>query len=97
MSKNDYDALSIPPAAKKDGGIEVLRAAIVGENLAMSMRRSFDDPRPWGALLATVAMQVARIYADEKGLDERATREQIRAIFEEELRSTDPGTMTVTR
>ena len=61
------------------------------------MRRSFDDPRPWGALLATVAMQVARIYADERGLDEKATREQIRAIFEEELRSADPGQMTVTR
>jgi hypothetical protein len=98
MTKQSYDALSIPPAARKQGGIEVLRAAVVHPNLALSVRRSFDDPRAWGVLLATVALQVSRIYATELGLDEKDTRAQIRAAFESDLDSPgDVGTITATR
>jgi len=98
MAKQTYDALSIPPAARKQGGVEVLRAAIVHPNLALSLRRSFDDPRAWGVLLATVALQVARIYATELGLDEEDTRARIRAAFEADLASPDDtGTITVVR
>ena len=67
MAKKPYDTLGIPPAARSEGGIEVLRAAVVGQNLAMSLRRAFDDPALWGALLATVARQAAQIYAKDTG------------------------------
>ena len=70
MSKKPYDSLGIPPAARNEGGAEVLRAAVVGQGLAMSMRRGFDDPAAWGALLATAARQVAQIYGRETGVGE---------------------------
>ena len=76
----------------------MLRAAVVHPNLALSVRRSFDDPRAWGVLLATVALQVARIYATELGLDEKDTRARIRAAFESDLDSPgNVGTITAAR
>ena len=98
MAKKPYDSLGIPPAARSEGGIEVLRAAVVGQNLAMSMRRAFDDPALWGALLATVAHQAAQIYAKETGGSEDAARERIREAFDNEMASNeDAGTVTAAR
>jgi Domain of unknown function (DUF5076) len=98
MSKKPYDSLSIPPAARSGGGAEVLRAAVVGESFALSLRRGFDDPAGWGLLLATVARQVAHIYATELGGDEGMLRARIREAFDTDLDSeSDAGTITATR
>ena len=98
MAKKPYDSLGIPPAARNEGGFEVLRAAVVGQGLTMSMRRSFDDPALWGALLATVARQAAQIYAKETGASEDAARERIREAFESEMASSeDAGSITAIR
>jgi hypothetical protein len=98
MTKKTYDSLSIPPGARKHGGVEVLRAGIAEQNLSMSIRRAFDDPQAWGALLATAGRQVARIYARELGLNEDETRARILATFEAEMNSAeDPGTITFTQ
>jgi hypothetical protein len=88
-----FDALVIPPTALEQGGVEVLRAAIVDGGLHVSLRRAFDDPEAWGMLIADVARHVARIYATENKFQEEETLERIRALFNAELDSpTDPGT-----
>ena len=87
-----YEALQIPPEALEQGGVEVLRAAIVDGGLHVSLRRAFDDPEAWGMLIADVSRHVARIYAKEKNMSEEETLARIRGIFEAEMDApTDPG------
>jgi Domain of unknown function (DUF5076) len=91
-SRPTFDALVIPPTALEQGGVEVLRAAIVDGGLHVSLRRAFDDPEAWGMLIADVARHVARIYATESKFREEETLERIRALFNAEMDSpTDPG------
>jgi Domain of unknown function (DUF5076) len=98
MSKKPYDSLSIPPAARSQGGTEVLRAAVLEQSFALSLRRGFDDPAAWGLLLATAARQVAHIYVDELGGDEGMLLARIREAFDTDLDSAgDAGTVTATR
>jgi hypothetical protein len=88
-----YDALSAPPTALEQGGVEVLRAAIVDGGLHVSLRRAFDDPQAWGMLIADVARHAARIFANETKFTEDQALELIRAMFEAEMDApTDPGT-----
>jgi Domain of unknown function (DUF5076) len=88
-----FDALQIPPSALEQGGVEVLRAAIVDGGLHVSLRRAFDDPEAWGMLIADIARHVARIYAKETEMSEVAVLERVRAMFESEMDApSDPGT-----
>src|SRR5262245_65625139 len=88
-----FDALMIPPTALEQGGVEVLRAAIVDGGLHVSLRRAFDDPEAWGMLIADVARHVARIYATENKIREEETLERIRSVVNDELDpATDRGT-----
>ncbi|HEX2653836.1 MAG TPA: DUF5076 domain-containing protein [Xanthobacteraceae bacterium] len=89
MSKNPYMELSIPPAAAETGGVEVLRAAIVDQSMATSIRRATDDPAAWGLLLGVIARQVAQIYAKESDMTEAAALERIRTMFEAEISSSN--------
>lgn len=87
-----FDALHIPPTALEQGGVEVLRAAIVDTGLHVSLRRAFDEPDAWGMLLADIARHVARIYAKEDGMREEATLARLRELFNAEMDApTDPG------
>jgi hypothetical protein len=98
MAKKPYDSLSIPPAGRNEGGSEEMRAAVVGESYALSLRRGFNDPAAWGLLLATAARQVANIYASELGGDEQMLLARIREAFDTDLDSAgDAGTITATR
>ena len=88
-----YEALAVPPTALEQGGIEVLRAAIVDGGLHVSLIRAFDDPQAWGMLIADVARHAARVFAKETKLSEDQALELIRAIFEAEMDApADPGT-----
>ena len=88
-----FDALHIPPAVLEHGGVEVLRAVIVDGALHVSLRRAFDDPEPWGMLIADVTRHIARIYATESSLSQDQVVERVRSIYEAEMDSpTDPGT-----
>ena len=87
-----FDALHIPPTALEQGGVEVLRAAIVNGGLHVSLRRAFDEPDAWGILIADIARHVARIYANETAMSEDEVLDHVRAMFESELDApTDPG------
>ncbi len=89
-----YDALSIPPAAREEGGVEVLRAGISGDKLSVSLRSAFENPQLWGSLLASVARQVADVYGQTTGITAADARERIRAKFAEEMAvSEEPGKM----
>ena len=88
-----FDALHVPPAALDQGGVEVLRAAIVEGGLHVALRRAFDDPQAWGMLIADVARHAARIFANETKLTEAEALERVRAMFDAEMDApTDPGT-----
>jgi hypothetical protein len=87
--KPDFVELAIPPDARAQGGIEVLRAAVVDGAVSVALRRSFDDPATWGRLLADLARQAARAYALETDMSEDEAVERIRAGWEAE--GLDPG------
>ncbi len=80
-----YDQLQMPPGARTKGGIEVLRAGVVDGGLHVTLRRAFNDPQAWGILLADVARQVARVYAQEGDEAEDAVIERIRDAFATEV------------
>ena len=87
-----FDALHIPPAVLEQGGVEVLRAVIVDGDLHVSLRRAFDEPDPWGMLIADVTRHIARIYATESGLTQDQVIERVRSIYDSEMqRPTDVG------
>jgi hypothetical protein len=88
-----YDALAVPPTALEQGGVEVLRAAIVDGGLHVSLRRAFEDPEAWGMLIADLARHVGRIYSRETDMSEDEVIDRVRAIFEAEMDApSDPGT-----
>jgi len=90
-----FDALHAPPTALEQGGVEVLRAAIVGGALHVSLRRAFDDPQAWGVLIADVARHASRIFARETPLTEGEALVRIRSMFDAEMdAATDPGTIS---
>src|SRR5437016_10681765 len=98
MSKKPYDSLSIPPAARNENGVEVMRAAVVGQSFALSLRRSFDDPAAWGLLFATAARQMAHVYASELGGDEAMLLARLREAVDTDLDAAgDAGTVTAAR
>jgi uncharacterized protein DUF5076 len=88
-----FDALHVPPAALEQGGVEVMRAVIIDGDLHVSLRRAFDDPEPWGMLIADVTRHIARIYAAESSLTPDQVLERVRATYDAEMeRPTDTGT-----
>ena len=81
---DDFAELAIPPDAVEQGGIEVLRAAVVDGAVSVALRRSFDDPATWGRLLIDLARQAARAYSLETEMSEEEAFERIRAGWEAE-------------
>lgn len=87
--RDGFQALDIPPDALEQGGIEVLRAAVVDGAVSVALRRAFDDPATWGRLLIDLARQAARAYASETDTSEDDAFARICAGWEAE--SLDPG------
>jgi Domain of unknown function (DUF5076) len=93
MAKAKFQPLGAPPTALEEGGVEILRAAIVKGGLHMSMIRAFDDPQAWGMLIADVTRHVARMFARETKMTEDEALQKIRNMFDAEMDApTDPGT-----
>ena len=93
-----FDSLQVPPAALEQGGVEILRAAIVAGGLHVSLRRAFDDPEAWGMLIADVARHAARIFARETSWTEEEVLERVRSMFDAEMDApTDPGSTAAMR
>src|SRR5690349_19824410 len=58
-----YDALVIPTEALARGGIEILRAGLIMDELYVTARPTFDHPSVWGQVLAETTQRLARLYA----------------------------------
>ncbi|MGY2049523.1 DUF5076 domain-containing protein [Methylobacterium sp. JK268] len=86
-----FEALSVPPDALEQGGVEVLRAAVVDGAVSFALRRAFEDPATWGRLLIDLARQAARVYARETEISEEEAFARIRAGMEAE--SLDPDSL----
>jgi hypothetical protein len=90
-----FIALQIPPAVLERGGVEVLRAIVVDGDLHVALRRAFDDPDPWGMLIADITRHIARIYGTESNLTPDQVIERVRTIYDAEMdQPTDPSTTT---
>src|SRR5262245_52678983 len=84
---NTYQALSVPPAGRERGGMEVLRSGIVDGELHVTLRPAFNDPQQWGRLLAEVARQVAGAYAHERMFTAAEALSRISASFDADIKS----------
>jgi hypothetical protein len=91
MAAKNYVNLDVPPAGKRDGGVEILRAGIVGDGpaqgLALSLMRAFEEPRAWGMLLGGIAQDIANLYARETKISADDALAAIRDAFAQEVKS----------
>ena len=82
-----YDALAIPNDALDKGGVEMLRAGVVDEELFVTARRAFADPAHWGYVLADITRRLATLYAAEGDFTEAKVSAVIAATFARSLRT----------
>ena len=82
-----YDALPIADDALDRGGVELLRAGVVDEELFIMARRVFAEPGHWGHVLADVTRRLAALYAAESDFTEAKVTTAIAATFARSLRS----------
>src|SRR5260370_28665762 len=86
-----YDALPIPNDALEKGGVEMLRAGVVEEELFVTARRAFAEPAPWGYVLADITRRLAALYAAEGSFTEAKATAAITVAFAESFRSSSAG------
>jgi Domain of unknown function (DUF5076) len=80
-----YEALVIPNEALDKGGVEILRAGIVRDELYVTARRAFDDPAMWGEVLGDVTRRIARVYAAEGKYTQKDALAAISGAFAADL------------
>jgi len=86
-----YDALPIPNDALDKGGVELLRAGVVEEELFVTARRVFADPEHWGYALADVTRRLASLYAADGDFAEAKVITAIAGAFARSLRIPEAG------
>ena|SRR5881296_1585436 len=79
--------LIIPPvAACSDKSTEILQAWMVDQSLHCSLRpTAFDNPSPWGLVLADIAKHVANALYEEHRFSVEDTLDSIRYMFNAEM------------
>lgn len=83
-----YDALPIANDALDRGGVELLRAGVVDEELFITARCvAFPEPAHWGFVLADVARRLASLYAADGNFAEAKVRTAIVGAFARSFRS----------
>jgi Domain of unknown function (DUF5076) len=80
-----YEALVIPNEALDQGGVEILRAGLVADNLYVTARRVFKDPATWGEVLGDITRRLAHIYANEGDLTRKEALAAIMSAFAADL------------
>jgi hypothetical protein len=80
-----YDALPIPNDALDKGGVEMLRAGVVDEELFVTARRAFAEPAHWGYVLADITRRLAALYAAEGDFTEAKASAAIAGAFARSL------------
>jgi hypothetical protein len=78
-----YDALPISNDALDKGGVELLRAAVIDEELFVTARLdAFVGQATWGLVLADIARRLASLYAADGDLTEAKVTATIVGGFE---------------
>ena len=86
MAKGDdpriYQALALPEQALDRGGREIMRLAIIRDELYVTALPAFKAPAQWGEVLAEVARRLGAIYAAQtQGLSKKDVTVQIVEAF----------------
>jgi hypothetical protein len=76
MAFNPYDTLPVADEALDKGGVELLRAGLAEEELYVTVRRVFEKPDQWGAVLADITLHLAALYSQDSDL----TKDNVIAI-----------------
>ena len=77
-----YQALALPEQALEKGGLEILRAGIVEDELYVSALPAFKAPGQWGEVLADIARRLGAIYAAQMpGMTKKDVTVQIAEAF----------------
>ena len=77
-----YQALALPEQALGQGGLEILRAGIVEDELYVSALPAFKAPGQWGEVLADIARRIGAIYAAQMpGMTKKDITVQIAEAF----------------
>jgi hypothetical protein len=79
--KPTYDALAIPNEAIANGGVEILRAGMIDDELYVTARHAFKDPAQWGEVLADITRRLALLYSMETDLSEAEARIEIEEAY----------------
>lgn len=80
-----YDALAIPNEALANGGVEILRAGLIDDELFVTARHAFKDPAQWGEILAHITRRLALLYAMETDLSEAEALAEIEEAYAAEM------------
>jgi hypothetical protein len=80
-----YDALAIPNEAIANGGVEILRAGLVDDELYVTARHAFADPAQWGEVLADITRRLALLYSMETDLSEEEALAEIEEAYATEM------------
>lgn len=83
--KSIYEALVIPAEALQRGGVEILRAGLMSDELYVAARPAFDDPALWGEVLADITRRIARLYEAEGKFTHKQALGTIESAFAAEL------------
>ena len=83
-----YDALALPNEAIANGGVEILRAGLIDEELYVTARRAFVDVAVWGEVLADIARRLALIHSAEGEYTEAEALAAIESAFAADLGAT---------
>ena len=77
-----YQALALPEQALEKGGLEILRAGIVEDELYVSALPAFKAPGQWGEVLADITRRLGAIYAAQMpGMTKKDVTVQIAEAF----------------
>jgi hypothetical protein len=81
-----YQALALPERALDDGGLEILRAGIIKDELYVTALPAFKAAAQWGEVLAEIADRIGTIYAAQTpGLSKKDVTVEIAQAFATEM------------
>ncbi|NVO17917.1 MAG: DUF5076 domain-containing protein, partial [Rhodoplanes sp.] len=82
---NIYHALPIADDALANGGVEILRAGLIDDELFVTARHAFKDPAPWGQVLADITRRLAQIFSLETEYTEAEALAEIEEAYAADL------------
>jgi hypothetical protein len=78
----------MPNEALDQGGVEILRAGLIDDELYVTARRVFADVAVWGEVLADIARRLALIHSAEGEYTESEALAAIESAFAADLGAT---------